>query len=68
MFGMRAPQGALPTLYAAVAPQAVGAGYYGPDGLGNMRGYPKRNRPARVSRDAAAARRLWELSESFVGK
>ena len=67
LFGMKPWQGALPTLYAAVSPDVVGGGYYGPDGLGTLRGYPAVNKPAAISTDAAAARRLWELSEQLVG-
>lgn len=67
IFSMKPWQGALPTLYAAVSPDAVGGGYYGPDGLGTMRGYPAPNKPAKVSVDSDAARRLWEQSEQLVG-
>lgn len=67
LFSMKPWQGALPTLYAAVSPAAVGGGYYGPDGLGTMRGYPAPNKPADGSTDADAARQLWELSEKLVG-
>ncbi len=67
LFGMKPWQGALPTLYAAVSPDIVGGGYYGPDGLGNTRGYPVPNEPAAASTAAAAATRLWELSEQLVG-
>ncbi len=67
LFSMEPWQGALPTLYAAVSPDAVGGGYYGPDGLANLRGYPAPNKPASASSDAEAARRLWELSEQLVG-
>ncbi|MFD2428784.1 SDR family NAD(P)-dependent oxidoreductase [Sphingobium scionense] len=35
-----AAQGALPTLFAATSQQARGGAYYGPDRLGEMRGYP----------------------------
>lgn len=66
LFGMKPWQGALPTLYAAVSPDAVGGGYYGPDGIGTMRGYPAANKPAAISTDAEAARRLWQLSEQLV--
>ncbi len=64
-FGMQPWQGALPTLFAAVGDAEPGA-YYGPDGLGTMRGYPTKNKPARVSKDADAAKRLWTLSEELV--
>ena len=65
LFGMQPWQGALPTLFAAVGDAEPGA-YYGPDGLGTMRGYPTKNKPARISRDAGAAKRLWTLSEELV--
>ena len=35
-----AAHGALPTLYAAVAAEAVAGGYYGPDGFAELKGYP----------------------------
>lgn len=60
-------QGALPSLYAATSPQAAGGGYYGPDKLREMRGYP---RPARIpaqALDPAARKKLWEMSESMTG-
>lgn len=67
VFGMKPWQGALPTLYAAVSEEAVPGGYYGPDGLGTMRGYPTLNKPAKRSKDADAAKRLWSLSEELTG-
>lgn len=67
LFGMKPWQGALPTLYAAVSDDVEGARYYGPDGLGNMRGYPTLNQPAEGSTKADDARRLWTLSEKLVG-
>ena len=67
LFGMAPWQGALPTLYAAVSDDVEPGGYYGPDGIGTMRGYPTANKPAKPSTDAAAARRLWEVSEQLVG-
>ncbi|MDH3733919.1 MAG: oxidoreductase [Gemmatimonadota bacterium] len=60
-------QGALPTLFAAVDQQVVPSGYYGPDGLWTMRGYPSPNTPAKQSTDADLAARLWSLSEELVG-
>jgi NAD(P)-dependent dehydrogenase (short-subunit alcohol dehydrogenase family) len=60
-------QGALPTLYAATSPDARGGAYYGPNGLGETRGYPARARfPARAL-DTAAAARLWKVSEQMTG-
>ena len=67
LFGMKPWQGALPTLFAALAPQAEAGKYYGPDGPGGIRGYPTENEPATACVDARAAKKLWELSEAFVG-
>ncbi len=67
LIAMKPWQGALPTLYAAISPDVQGAGYYGPDGLGTIRGYPAPNKPAAASTDREAAKRLWELSEHLVG-
>jgi NAD(P)-dependent dehydrogenase (short-subunit alcohol dehydrogenase family) len=67
VFGMKPWQGALPTLYAAVADDVRGGGYYGPDGVMNMRGYPVPNKPADASTDRDAANKLWQLSEQAVG-
>ena len=40
MFAQTAEQGALPTLYAATAPDVQGGDYYGPDGFQELRGQP----------------------------
>ena len=64
---MRPPQGALPTLRAAVDPDASGADYFGPGGFLQMRGWPKRiDMIERAMNDADAAR-LWEISEELTG-
>lgn len=55
-------EGALPTLFAATATKAEGGGYYGPQGVAEMRGGDVG--PAKVApqaRDAEAQRRLWEV-------
>ena len=65
-FAQDSSMGALPTLYAATSPDAHGGGYYGPNGLGTIRGYPAPNEPAAASTDSEAAQRLWELSEQLV--
>ncbi len=67
IFGMQPWQGALPTLYAAVAEGAEPGAYYGPDGRANIRGYPAPNKPAPVSIDAGLAANLWALSQELVG-
>lgn len=62
-----AAQGALPTLYAATAADARPGGYYGPDGFWGLRGWPMPALAADRAKDAADARRLWELSEQLSG-
>src|SRR6201996_9644777 len=54
-----AADGALPTLYAATAPQACGCGYYGPGGFFELVGPPRDASLAKATRDQAVARRLW---------
>jgi len=52
--------GALPTVYAATAPDVRGGDYIGPDGLFGMTGYPTKaaaSRKARSKTDAAELRR-----------
>ncbi|MGH2545693.1 MAG: oxidoreductase [Actinomycetota bacterium] len=66
-FRQPADLGALPSLYAATAPEVIGGGYYGPDGPGQMRGYPTAVRPSRRALDEDVARRLWEFSEGLTG-
>lgn len=61
-------QGALPTLFAATSPDAVGGGYYGPQGFCETRGGDVG--PAKVAAqalDAAAASRLWSECERLSG-
>jgi NAD(P)-dependent dehydrogenase (short-subunit alcohol dehydrogenase family) len=61
-----AAQGALPTLYAATAPEAVPGGYYGPHALSETRGYPVAARVPPQALDQAVAARLWALSENLT--
>ncbi len=65
--GQSAAQGALPQLYAAVAPDVKPAAYYGPLGFMGMRGAPGEGHTAPKGRDAAAASRLWTVSEELTG-
>ena len=60
-------EGALPTLYAATAPQAVSGGYYGPRGFKEMRGdevVPARIEPQ--ARDESAAAELWQVCQKLT--
>ena len=66
-FAQPAGMGALPTLYAATAPDVHGSEYFGPDGKGQMRGYPVKVQSSKRSRDMVVACRLWEVSEEMTG-
>ncbi len=59
--------GALPTLRAAVDPEAHGGEYYGPDGIGEQMGHPIRVNSSRRSQNPETARRLWQVSENLTG-
>lgn len=65
--GQPASAGALPTMYAAVSPDAKGGGFYGPDGFGEMKGAPKAAIIKPAAQDMVAAKRLWELTERITG-
>jgi NAD(P)-dependent dehydrogenase (short-subunit alcohol dehydrogenase family) len=62
-----ADKGALPTLRAATDPGAEGGQYYGPDGLGEVKGNPKVVASSTQSHDEDIQRRLWTLSEELTG-
>jgi NAD(P)-dependent dehydrogenase (short-subunit alcohol dehydrogenase family) len=65
---MQGPEmGALPTLRAATDPGVLGGQYFGPDGLGEQRGYPKVVASSRASHNTDAQRRLWAVSEELTG-
>jgi NAD(P)-dependent dehydrogenase (short-subunit alcohol dehydrogenase family) len=59
--------GALPTLRAATDPAVLGGQYYGPDGIGQTRGYPKVVGSSKKSHDAEKQKRLWAVSEELTG-
>jgi NAD(P)-dependent dehydrogenase (short-subunit alcohol dehydrogenase family) len=67
LIGQSDAMGAEPTLYAATAPDIRGGAYVGPGGFNEMRGHPKLVDSSTASRDEAAARRLWEVSEDLTG-
>jgi NAD(P)-dependent dehydrogenase (short-subunit alcohol dehydrogenase family) len=67
ILGQSASDGALPTLFAATSAKAAPAGYYGPDGIFEMRGAVA---PAKISAKASdplLAAHLWEVSETLTG-
>lgn len=67
LFAQTADAGAVPEVLAAAGTQAGNGGYYGPTGIGEVRG------PAGTARISAAAQyreqaaRLWTLSEELLG-
>jgi len=60
-------EGALPTLYAAIAPTAVGGEYIGPDGFLGIKGSPVVEQPKPQALDEAVAAKLWAVSEQLTG-
>ena len=67
LFAQNAAMGALPELYAAVDPDAESGHFYGPGGIGEIRGYPKEVQMVASAHDEKTARRLWEVSEGLTG-
>lgn len=67
LFAQPAEMGAYPQLHAGTMPDVQGGEYYGPDGFGQNRGYPKRVGSNRASRDEQVAADLWALSEKLTG-
>ena len=61
------PMGALPTLRAATDPAARGGDYYGPGGLGQLKGYPVRVSSNGRSHNEEVQRQLWAESERLTG-
>ncbi|MFM8351915.1 MAG: oxidoreductase [Actinomycetales bacterium] len=62
-----AQMGALPTLYAATAPDLPNGAYIGPDGFLEQRGHPKVVDRSARAKDIQDANRLWTLSEELTG-
>jgi NAD(P)-dependent dehydrogenase (short-subunit alcohol dehydrogenase family) len=61
-----AAAGALPTLFAATSPQAIRAGYYGPNGFYEMKGPVAAAKVLPQAQDESVARKLWEVSEQLT--
>ena len=67
LLAQSAEMGALPQLYAATHPDAVGGDYFGPSGLGEFRGYPKKVDSSKRSQDTDLQRKLWDASVELTG-
>ena len=61
LFVQNSEMGALPTLYAAVAPDVQGNDYYGPGGFQEFSGYPKKVETAERAKKDDVAANLWDV-------
>lgn len=59
--------GALPLLYAATMPNVEAGGFYGPDGMFEMKGAPAPAKVPKRALDQDVAARLWEISATLTG-
>jgi len=66
-FGQSAADGARPILFAATSPRAKPGAYYGPGGIGELRGAPAAALIMPQARNVADAARLWDVSEKLTG-
>ena len=66
-FAQGIDMGTLPTLRAAVDETAQSGDYFGPTRMFEMRGSPEKVQSNAKSRDSAAAKKLWDLSEQMTG-
>ena len=66
MFMQDAAMGALPTLRAAVDPDAKGAQYYGQDRFMEQLGHPVIVQSNKASHNQAHAEKLWQVSEELT--
>jgi NAD(P)-dependent dehydrogenase (short-subunit alcohol dehydrogenase family) len=67
VFAQSDDRGSWPLLYAATSPEAHGGGYYGPDGIAEIKGTPIEVKPKPHALDPAIGKRLWEVSETLTG-
>ena len=67
IFGMKAPDGALPTLRAATDPAASGGSYWGPARFFELNGPPVSARVSKAALDESVAAKLFDVSEKLTG-
>lgn len=67
LVGQSARAGALPGLYAGTMPDAKNGEYWGPDGIGEVRGHPRRAGLWPQARRQEDWARLWQMSEALTG-
>jgi NAD(P)-dependent dehydrogenase (short-subunit alcohol dehydrogenase family) len=66
-FSQGPDMGVLPTLRAAIDPEAKSGDYYGPSRFFEMQGYPVKVKSNGRSHDKEAALQLWDISEKMTG-
>ncbi|MFY8030340.1 MAG: SDR family oxidoreductase [Devosia sp.] len=66
MLGHSAEAGARSQIFAATSDTVTPGGYYGPDGMSEMRGNPHPATFPQQSLDAGIAARLWTVSEQLI--
>lgn len=64
---MDAWQGALPTLVAATGSHVAQGNYFGPDGPGELGGFPAIGEIDAAALDEAVAKRLWDVGQDVTG-
>jgi hypothetical protein len=67
LFAQSDDRGSWPLVYAATSLEVRGGGYYGPDGIAEIKGTPVEVKPKPQALDPAAGKRLWEVSERLTG-
>ncbi len=67
LLAQSASRGALPTLCAATFPGLESSTYIGPDGLFEMRGFPRLTRAISSAYDPSLGANLWKVSEELTG-
>ena len=67
LFGQSAAEGSRPILFAATSADAKSGAYYGPGGIGELRGAPTAALIMPQARNAATASKLWDISEKLSG-
>ncbi len=60
-------KGALPSLFAATAPEVAGGDFIAPHGMMEMRGYPVKSESSEESYNLGDAAQLWQASEELTG-
>src|SRR5260221_8917314 len=67
LFGQSAADCGRPILFAATSPEAKPGGYFGPRGIGELRGAPASALIMPQARDTTTAARLWDVSKKLTG-